>query len=174
MKTSLPLPPKIFSFLHNVQLWKEFYISMNITNFSLHIVISNFTYTHKTLQSLNKKSKRNHEVVTLLQTIILFMEEMMRLFQLLQNWEKYSKGQLYYKMVSDSASLACQHSTTFCQIYHSINTLFANTVANTKIATQIPVNKWDQNRRKLHILKVFCKNAHGHLLSNNKWVKKRW
>jgi hypothetical protein len=151
---------------------------MNITNFSLHIVISNFTHTHththKTLQFLNKKSKRKHKVVILLLTIILFMEEMMRLFQLLQNWGKCSKGQLYYKMVSASASLARQHSTIYCQIYHSIHTLFVNTVANTKITTQIPVNKWDNNRRKLHILQVLCKNAHGHLLSNNQWVKKRW
>jgi len=64
---------------------------MNITNFSLHIVISNFTHihtqthTHTNSTVSQQKSKRKHEVVILLQTIILFMEEMMRLFQLLQN-----------------------------------------------------------------------------------------
>jgi len=151
---------------------------MNITNFSLHIVISNFTHTHThTHTQLYSFSTKNPK-------------ETMKLSycykQSFYSWKKwwgyfsYSKTERniqrdnYYKMVSDSASLACQHSTTYCQIYHSIDTLFVNTVANTKIAMQIPVNKWDQNRRKLHILKVFCKNAHGHLLSNNEWVKNRW
>ena len=169
-----------FSLLYNVLLWIEFYITMNIINISLHIVISNFTNTHTHTHTHTQNStisqqhiqKGNHEVVIMI-TIILFMEEMMSLFQLLPNWEKYSKGQLYYKMISASASLACQYSTVYCQIYHRIHTLFVHIIASTKITMQIPINKCDQNRRKFQILMVFCKNACGHLLSNNKWVKKR-